>query len=250
MLLACACKPGATSLPTWDDASGDEQHEQEGLAEVSMPGSANPEDSEEAPEPEAADGGAEAVGTSGGNTTAEPDAPVADAPAEEPAAAVALPAPLHKKIDKSCGKDDGVGERLKSFSLDTVDGKKVSQATYRGRVVLVNFWGTWCKPCKKELPEFDQLYRRYRKHGLTLLAIATDEDPDAVKDFKDEKKLAAKLAIGGEDYAGKYTSKQFPFTFVVDTKGVIKASYNGYKPECMGKLEDDIRRELGKRAGG
>jgi peroxiredoxin len=250
MLLAVACKPGATSLPTWDDASGDEPTTQEGLAKVSMPGSA---DAEESPPGEpgegAEDGSTEAAGTSGAATQPEPE-PVADEPVDAPVAVAELPTPLHKKIDKSCGKDDGVGERLKSFTLETVDGKKVSQSTYRGRVVLVNFWGTWCKPCKKELPEFDQLYRRYRKHGLTLLAIATDEDPDAVRDFKDEKKLAAKLAIGGEDYAGKYTSKQFPFTFIVDTKGVIKASFNGYKPECMGKLEDDIRRELGKRTAG
>jgi thiol-disulfide isomerase/thioredoxin len=138
-----------------------------------------------------------------------------------------------------------VGERLKSFSLPGIEGDKtVTHSTFKGRVLVVNFWGTWCKPCLKELPEFDQIYRRYRKHGMTLLAIATDEDPKAVKDIVTEKKWGAKIAIAGETYAGLYGSAKFPFTFVVDHKGVIQASYRGYKPECMGQLEADIREQL------
>ena len=83
---------------------------------------------------------------------------------------------------------------------------------------------------------------------MTLLAIATDEDRDAVVDTLSKKKIAAKVAIGGEEYAGQYSSPQFPFTFVVDHKGVIQASYFGYEPDCMGKLEADIREQLEKRA--
>jgi thiol-disulfide isomerase/thioredoxin len=115
-------------------------------------------------------------------------------------------------------------------------------------VLVVNFWGTWCKPCLEELPEFDQIYRRYRKHGMTLLAIATDEDAQAVKDLVTKKKWGAKIAIAGETYAGQYGSAKFPFTFVVDHKGVIQASYRGYKPECLGQLEADIREQLEVRA--
>ncbi len=160
-----------------------------------------------------------------------------------------LPKPLHGDLDASCGKDPGVGERLKSFSLPGIEGKDpVTTGSFRGRVLVVNFWGTWCKPCLKELPEFDQLYRRYRKHGMTLLAIATDEDAKAVKDLLAEKKIGAKVAIAGEAYAGQYGSPKFPFTFVVDHKGVIQASYRGYKPECTGQLEADIREQLKVRA--
>jgi peroxiredoxin len=166
-------------------------------------------------------------------------------PTEAPVAELALPKPLHGKADASCGNDPGVGERLKSFSLPGIEGDKtVTHSTFKGRVLVVNFWGTWCKPCLKELPEFDQIYRRYRKHGMTLLAIATDEDPKAVKDIVTEKKWGAKIAIAGETYAGQYGSAKFPFTFVVDHKGVIQASYRGYKPECMGQLEADIREQL------
>ncbi len=155
-----------------------------------------------------------------------------------------LPAPLHAKVDRSCGHDPGVGTRLRSFALSGVDGKRVSDDQFRSRVLLVNFWGTWCQPCLAELPEFDRLYRRYRKHGLSLLAIATDEDPLPVKDYVSQRRLAAKVAIGGQATADAYQSNKFPFSFVVDKSGVIKASYRGFRPECMGKLEADVRTEL------
>jgi len=177
------------------------------------------------------------------------ESPEAAPPEPEATAALELPKPIHRNAKKSCGKDPGVGTRLKGFKLPTTEpGKTYSNGSFRGRVMLVNFWGTWCKPCLKELPKFSQLYRRYRKHGMTLLAIATDEDVEAVKGTLAKHKIAAKVATGGEDYAGQYASEQFPFTFVVDHKGVIQASYFGYEAECMGQLEADIRTQLVKRA--
>ncbi len=156
----------------------------------------------------------------------------------------ALPAPIFGKGKAACGRDPGIGKPIKSFSLKTTKGKTISSANLKGRVVLLNFWGTWCKPCLKELPEFDRLYRRYRKNGLLLLAIATDSDPEPVIALAKERKLAAKIAIGGEELANSYKSPNFPFSFVVDKKGIIRASYRGFKPECLGQLEQDIRAQL------
>lgn len=155
-----------------------------------------------------------------------------------------LPSALHTKIDAKCGNDPGVGTAAKPFNLKTPDGKDISLASHRGKVVLLNFWGTWCKPCLKELPEFDRLYRRYRKHGLVLIAIATDTEPAKVQEFATQRKLAAKLALGGEPLADQYEAGNFPFSFVIDAKGQIRGSYRGYKPECAGKLEQDIRTQL------
>ena len=169
-------------------------------------------------------------------------------PAPIASASEPLPAALHTKIDAKCGNDPGVGTAAKPFTLKTPDGKEISLASYRGKVVLLNFWGTWCKPCLKELPEFDRLYRRYRKHGLVLIAIATDTEPAKVQEFATQRKLAAKLALGGEPLADQYESGNFPFSFVIDAKGQIRGSYRGYKPECAGKLEQDIRTELERRS--
>lgn len=155
-----------------------------------------------------------------------------------------LPVALSTKIDARCGNDPGVGTPAKPFTLKTPEGKDISLANYRGKVVLLNFWGTWCKPCLKELPEFDRLYRRYRKNGLVVIAVATDTEPEKVQEFATQRKLATKLALGGQQLADDYESSNFPFSFVIDPKGQIRGSYRGYKPECAGKLEQDIRTQL------
>ena len=177
--------------------------------------------------------------------------PPADPPPADPVATKTspgvkepLPAALNTKINDTCGKDPGVGTAAKPFNLKTPEGKDISLASFRGKVVLLNFWGTWCKPCLKELPEFDRLYRRYRKNGLVVIAVATDTEPDKVKEFATQAKLATKLALGGEPLSQQYDSPNFPFSFVIDGKGVIQASYRGYRPECSGKLEQDLRSQL------
>jgi len=174
----------------------------------------------------------------------EPPAPITTEAPKIAAGKQPLPAALNAKIDASCGNDPGVGTTAKPFALKTPDGKDINLASHRGKVVLLNFWGTWCKPCLKELPEFDRLYRRYRKHGMVLIAIATDTEPEKVLEFANERKLAAKLALGGEPLAEQYASTSFPFSLVIDDKGQIRGSYRGYRPECAGKLEQDLRTAL------
>ena len=245
LLIALGCKPGASNLPGWEDSTAEggaptaPAAQVEPAADEGVPGDETPTTdpvASDAPDPAANTGGDE------GAAATDPAEPEPEVKAGKP-----LPSPVHTRKNAKCGKDPGVGQRLKPFKLKTPEGKAIGTGTYKGRVLLVNFWGTWCKPCLKELPEFDQLYRRYRGNGLTLVAVATDEDPVPVQDFARSRKLAARIALGGEAYAGQYGSDKFPFTFVVDHKGVIKASYRGYKPECMGQLESDIRTALEKR---
>lgn len=244
LLASSSCSSTSGALPTWDEpgnelastpaeASNSPSPEQEPeVADVE----ASPVENESEPAP--------ATTTLASSGTSEPDEGEEAKRSSGEKEKQGLPKPLHTKLDASCGKDPGIGQKLKAFELKTPGGKSVTHRTYGRRILLVNFWGTWCKPCLEELPEFDRLYRRYRKHGMTLVAIATDEEAQEVQDFVKSRKLAAKVLLGGEGYASQYGSPKFPFTFVVDEKGVIKASYRGYKPECMGQLEADIRAQL------
>lgn len=160
--------------------------------------------------------------------------------------AEALPAPSYA-LGEVCREDFNVGSEVLPFELPSVEGDKlISPAGYRGRVMVLNFWGTWCKPCLEELPQFDQLYRKYRAHGMTLVAVATDEEPELVEDFMAKHKLKAKIALSGEDAAGAYGRPNFPFTFVVDGQGQIVAAYQFIEDACMGDLEQVIRDELAK----
>lgn len=179
-----------------------------------------------------------------GPTDTPAEQPADATPADPKAASAGLPAALHSKVDASCGRDPGVGTAAVPFTLKAPDGKDISLASFRGKVVLLNFWGTWCKPCLKELPEFDRLIRHYKKNGAVLVAVATDTEPDKVLEFARSAKLSAKLALGGEDLAKKYDSPNFPFSFVIDDKGTIRGSYRGFRQECLGKLEADLRASL------
>ncbi|MEZ4380226.1 MAG: TlpA disulfide reductase family protein [Nannocystaceae bacterium] len=251
-LAACDKEAPAPADPTADPAPADP---------VTDPAAAEPATSDDpGAEVETAStdaaGEADAAGESGdaaegggaegsGELVADAGAPAQAADAGKTKEKPALPKPIFGKGDRSCGRDPGVGEKIKPFDLEMINGKRISAARLKGRVVLLNFWGTWCKPCLKELPEFDRLYRRYRQNGLVVLAIATDSDPAPVAAFAKERRLATKIAVGGEDLANSYKSPNFPFSYVVDENGIIQASYRGFKPECMGQLEQDIRGQLG-----
>jgi thiol-disulfide isomerase/thioredoxin len=249
--------PEDAAADTAEPASEDFAAEGEGAGEAEDADAAEGAEAGEAEAAEAGEGEAGEAGEVAAGTSGEPPAedggaaPTGDdagEPDPKSAPAFALPKKVYTKVDAKCGKDKGVGTKLKAFKLATPSGKSVTHRSYGNRVLLVNFWGTWCKPCLKELPEFDRLYRRYRKHGLVAIAIATDEEAEPVQAFVDSRKLSTRVLIGGEDYAGQYGAPTFPFTYVVDAQGVIRAAYHGYKPECMGKLEADIREQLEKRA--
>ena len=123
-----------------------------------------------------------------------------------------------------------VGKAAPGFSLVTLEGKKVSLAEYKGRPVLVNFWATWCGPCKLEMPWFEQFHKQYAGQGLEILGI--NEDPEVGKDvvaktaaktgvsypilFSDD---AVSRAYGGIDY--------LPMSFYVDRNGVVAEATAG-----------------------
>ena len=236
--------PTAAASDTQDDAGAGE----DGDADA---GDADPEDGPTVPDGEDgsdADDGGDAEPDDPEQATATVSAPVADAGGEKgDAEKEPLPKPTYELKGKTCQASFNVGNKIKGFQLPSVDGKKkISPNNYRKRVMLLNFWGTWCKPCLKELPEFDRLYRKYRKHGLTLVAVATDEDAEPVQAFIDKHKLRAKVALEGEEVAGAYNRPNFPFSFVVDGTGTIIAAYEYIDDACMGDLEQVIRDELEK----
>ena len=77
-------------------------------------------------------------------------------------------------------------ERMPDFGLKDLAGREVSAAQFRGKVVLLDFWATWCGPCKKEMPGYERLYRRYKDRGLVVLGISADSDAGLVAKFGKE----------------------------------------------------------------
>ena len=117
------------------------------------------------------------------------------------------------------------------FSLRNLKGNMEGLDDHLGKVIVVNFWATWCVPCVKEMPSFESLYRRYRSQGLTLLAVSLDKgDSTKVQEFADKYKLSFPILLDTEGVAEKlYPSFSIPFTYVIDKQGRVVARVDGAK---------------------
>ena len=123
---------------------------------------------------------------------------------------------------------EGATAAAPDFTLQDLSGKKVRLADFKGKVVLIEFWATWCPPCRAEIPTIERLHAQYGSKGLTVLAIALDEGGwDEVKAFAAEHKISYTVLKGTEDVSSKYMVRLIPSTFLVDKEGNIKKRYMG-----------------------
>jgi peroxiredoxin len=87
------------------------------------------------------------------------------------------------------------------FTVKDMNGASVKLADYKGKVILVNFWATWCPPCKAEIPGFIELYAEYKDKGLVILGVSGDDDPDTLKKFASEWKINYPMIVGRDEQA-------------------------------------------------
>ena len=114
------------------------------------------------------------------------------------------------------------------FVLDDASGKPVRLSNFRGKVVLLNFWATWCAPCRIEIPWFIEFQNTHREAGFTTLGISLDEDGwDAVKPFATGHKINYRVMIGNDDVAQLYGATSLPTTIIIDKWGRIAATHIG-----------------------
>lgn len=114
------------------------------------------------------------------------------------------------------------------FSLPNLAGGQLDLSTYRGKVVLLDFWATWCVPCREEIPHFVELQDKYRDQGLQIIGVSMDDGPEPVLDFYHRFKMNYPVAMGnaktGELYGGVLG---LPIAFVIGRDGRIYAKHIG-----------------------
>ncbi|HYH02794.1 MAG TPA: TlpA disulfide reductase family protein [Bacillota bacterium] len=123
-----------------------------------------------------------------------------------------------------------VGNRVLDFELSDLDGKKVNllEVVGKNQVTLVNFWATWCPPCRAEIPELNRFYQKYGKQKVALLAVNLQEEPPQVKSFIKKNRIDFPVLT---DTAGKvaklYNVYAIPTTLIIDGKGIIRHVIEG-----------------------
>ncbi len=117
-----------------------------------------------------------------------------------------------------------------NFKLKTHEGKTVELAKLKGKVVIVNFWATWCPPCRREIPGFLDVYKQYKGKGLEIVGVALDEDGwSVVKPYVDQARMDYPVVVGDGNLANAYGGiESIPTTFVIDKKGNVARKHIGY----------------------
>ena len=125
----------------------------------------------------------------------------------------------------------GRGGVAPGFELPRVgEGPPVSLAALRGRVVLVNFWATWCKPCEDEMPAMERLYRELSGQRFELLAISVDDDAAEVEAFRERLRLSFPILLdANRDVSRAYQTFAFPESLLIDPEGRVVERYVGPK---------------------
>jgi peroxiredoxin len=139
------------------------------------------------------------------------------------------------------------GDPAPDFELKDADGKSVKLSDYKGKVVLLNFWATWCGPCKFEIPWFIDFERAYRDKGFAVLGVSFDEDGwEAVKPYIEASKINYRIVVGDEKidklYGGKEGVSSLPTSYMIGRDGKISSVHVGLVPKK--DYEDDIQKLL------
>lgn len=131
------------------------------------------------------------------------------------------------------------------FTLQSLDGHNIRLSDYRGKAVVLNFWATWCEPCKIEMPWFVELQKQYAADGLQFVGVAMDDaNPKDIAEFAKNMGVNYPILIGKETVGDQYGGIPFmPETFYIGRDGKIVDKILGLKGR--GEIEDDIKKILG-----
>ena len=116
------------------------------------------------------------------------------------------------------------------FSFKDADGKKVSLSQFKGKVIVLDFWATWCVPCKAEIPGFIELQKKYGRQGLQIIGLSVDDSQSMAKKYSDEMKMnyPILLADGKEDILRAYDPiRSIPVSIIIDREGRIVSRHLG-----------------------
>ena len=134
------------------------------------------------------------------------------------------------------------GEVAPDFALKSSTGENLRLSEYRGDVVMINFWATWCGPCRQEMPLLDELYTRYERVGFSLLGVNIDDDSRRAMQMIEDLGVSFPVLFDArKEVSELYEVEAMPVTVLVDREGNVRHVHHGYKPGYEDKYLDQVR---------
>ena len=132
--------------------------------------------------------------------------------------------------------------KAENFTLKSSTGKNLKLSEYRGQVVMLNFWASWCAPCRQEMPLLEDLYKKYNKLGFTLLGVNVEEDSNKALTLLRSIKVSFPILLDNKNMVSKmYKVSAMPTTVIIDRDGNLRYLHQGYKPGYERDYEKQIR---------
>jgi thiol-disulfide isomerase/thioredoxin len=129
-----------------------------------------------------------------------------------------------------------------SFTLASRAGQDVSLAQYKGQVVMINFWASWCGPCRQEMPLLESIYKKYNRMGFTLLGVNVEPNSQAANDWLKATPVSFPILYDKDSKVSKlYDVAGMPSTVIIDRSGNLRVLHRGYKPGDENEYLDSIR---------
>jgi peroxiredoxin len=140
---------------------------------------------------------------------------------------------------------DGV-HAAPSFDLPDLAGGRVSLASLKGKVVVLDFWATWCGPCLVELPQYNAFARQFRPRGVEVIGVVFDSgEPQEIQDFVREHRVEYRQLLGTDPMKEAFGGDMgFPTTFVIDREGIIRTKFVGSTPDKFERLHEAVEAAL------
>jgi peroxiredoxin len=134
------------------------------------------------------------------------------------------------------------GQVAPDFALKSSTGENLRLSEYRGDVVMINFWATWCGPCRQEMPLLDELYTRYERVGFSLLGVNIDDDSRRAMQMIEDLGVSFPVLFDSrKEVSELYEVEAMPVTVLVDREGNVRHVHHGYKPGYEDKYLDQVR---------
>jgi peroxiredoxin len=135
-----------------------------------------------------------------------------------------------------------ISEEAPDFTLKSLEGTNLRLEEYRGQVVLINFWASWCGPCRQEMPLLDRLHHRYEDAGFAVLGVNVEGEAEPAQEIVDKTNVTFPVLIDEDQKVSEmYNLEAMPSTVVVDRDGVIRYIHRGYKPGDEAKYVEIVK---------